>query len=73
MENRLLIAAKLQKWIDELVKVLLWPLKEEDNENMSSNVRAIKFNVFENFGTLPINKFSIFLKNISVEEKNLIF
>ena len=71
-ENRLLIAAKLQKWIDELIKVSLWPLKEVDNENISANVRAIKFNVFENFGTLPINKFSSFLKNISVEDKNLI-
>ena len=33
---------------DELVKVLLWPAKEPDNENQSANIRAIKFNVFEN-------------------------
>ena len=71
-ENKLLISAKLQKWIDELVKTLLWPIKEAKNENISANVRAIKFNVFENFGTLPIDKFSAFLKNISIEEKNLI-
>ncbi len=71
-ENKLLIAAKLQKWIDELVKVLLWPAKEPDDENQSANIRAIKFNVFENFGTLPIDQFSTFLKNISLEEKNII-
>ena len=65
-ENKLLIAAKLQKWIDELVKTLLWPVKEtEKNENISTNVRAIKFNVFENFGTMPIDKFSVFKKHIS--------
>ena len=71
-EKRLLIAAKLQNWIDELIKVSLWPLKEVDNENISANVRAIKFNVFENFGTMPIDKFSVNIKNMSVEEKNLI-
>ena len=71
-ENKLLISAKLQKWIDELVKTLLWPIKETENENISANVRAIKFNVFENFGTMPIDKFSAIIKNISVEEKNLI-
>ena len=71
-ENRLLISAKLQKWIDELIKVLLWPLKEDDNENISANIRAIKFNVFENLGTLPVKQFSTFLKNISLEDKNII-
>ena len=71
-ENRLLISAKLQKWIDELIKVLLWPLKEDDNENISANIRAIKFNVFENLGTLPVEQFSTFLKNISLEDKNII-
>ncbi len=71
-ENRLLISAKLQKWIDELVKVLLWPIKEPEDENVPANIRAIKFNVFENFGTLPIDQFTAFLKNISLEEKNII-
>ena len=63
-ENKLLIAAKLQKWIEELVKTLLWPVKETDNENISTNVRAIKYNVFENFGTMPIDKFIGNIKNI---------
>ncbi len=71
-ENRLLISVKLQKWIDELIKVLLWPIKEEDNDNISANIRAIKFNVFENLGTLPLQQFSTFLKNISLEDKNII-
>ncbi|MBD1147395.1 hypothetical protein IDH28_01005 [Pelagibacterales bacterium SAG-MED31] len=71
-ENRLLIAAKLQKWIDELIKILLWPIKENDDENIPANIRAIKFNVFENFGTIAIEQFSSTLKNISLEEKNII-
>ena len=71
-EDRLLISAKLQKWIDELIKELLWPIKEDDNKNISANIRAIKFNVFENLGTLQIEQFSAFLKNISLEDKNII-
>ena len=71
-ENRLLISAKLQKWIDELIKVLLWPLKADDSKNISANLRAIKFNIFENLGTLPIEQFSDYLKNISEEDKNII-
>ena len=71
-ENRLLISAKLQKWTDGLIETLLWPLKENNNEDMSANIRAIKFNVFENLGTLHIDQFSIFLKNISIEDKNII-
>ncbi len=71
-ENRLLIAAKLQTWIDGLIKELLWPVKESDDENISSNIRAIKFNVFESLGTLPVEQFSTFLKDISMEEKTMI-
>ena len=71
-ENRLLISAKLQKWIDELIKVLLWPLKADDSKNISANLRAIKFNIFENLGTLPIEQFSDYLKNILEEDKNII-
>ena len=68
-EKKLLVSAKLQKWIDELVKDKLWPLKESVDDKLSSNIRAIQFNIFENLGTLPIDKFNIFLKNISSEDK----
>jgi len=68
-ENKLLISAKLQNWIDELIKKKLWPLKEGLEDNLSPNIRAIKFNVLENLGTLPVEKFNSFLKAISAEEK----
>ncbi len=71
-ENRLLIAAKLQNWIDQLIKALFWPAIENDDQNISANARAIKFNVFESFGTLPIEQYSAFLKNISLEEKSIL-
>ena len=69
-ENKLLVSAKLQKWIDDLIKTILWPLNESINENLSPDIRAIQFNLFESLGTLPIEKFKSFLKNISIDEKN---
>ncbi len=71
-EKKLLISAKLQNWVDDLIKTKLWPAKEDADENSSPNVRAIQFNVFECLGTLPVEKFNIFLKNISLEEKNIL-
>ncbi|MDC1184715.1 hypothetical protein N8080_01945, partial [Alphaproteobacteria bacterium] len=69
-ENKLLVSAKLQKWIDDLIKTKLWPLNESIDDKLSSNVRAIQFNLFESLGTLTIEKFKNFLKDISQEEKN---
>tara|TARA_B100001063_G_scaffold3434_1_gene2513 strand:- start:1219 stop:3783 length:2565 start_codon:yes stop_codon:yes gene_type:complete len=71
-ENKLLVSAKLQKWIDDLIKNKLWPLKENIDEKSSSKTRAIQFNLFENLGTLPIEKFKSLLKDISQEEKNVL-
>jgi ATP-dependent RNA helicase SUPV3L1/SUV3 len=69
-ENKLLVSAKLQKWIDDLIKTKLWPISENIKDKLSSNIRAIQFNLFEALGTLPIEKFKSFLKDISPEEKN---
>ena len=71
-EKKLLVSAKLQNWIDELIKSKLWPVKEDIGENLSANVRALQFNIFENISTLPIDGFVDFLKNISVEDKSIL-
>ncbi len=71
-ENKLLVSAKLQNWIDLLIKTKLWPIKEVDENEISPNVRALKYNIFENLGTVPIEKFKTFLNNISVEEKSIL-
>jgi ATP-dependent RNA helicase SUPV3L1/SUV3 len=68
-ENKLLVSAKLQKWIDDLIKKKLWPLNESIDEKLSPNIRAIQFNLFESLGTLPIEQFKNSLKEISQEEK----
>jgi len=68
-QKKLLISAKLQNWVDELIKNKLWPLKEDIDDKLSANVRAIQFNVFENLGTLSISNYITFLKKISAEDK----
>ncbi len=69
-DMKLLVAAKLQKWIDELIKAQLWPIKDTFDDQLSSSVRGIQFNIFENIGIIPVDKFSNVIKSLSVDEKN---
>ncbi len=69
-ENKLLVSAKLQKWLDTEIKDSLHPLNKKLDENINSEIRAIVFNCLENFGNYPIEKFKDTLKIISHESKN---
>ena len=68
-ENKLLVSAKLQKWLDKEINDTLHPLNKKLDENINSEIRAIAFNCFENFGNYPIEKFKDTLKTISQESK----
>ncbi len=68
-EEKLLISAKLQKWLDNEIKKTLYPLNHDINEGINSEIRAIAFNCFENFGNYPIEKFKENLKIMSQESK----
>ena len=68
-ENKLLISAKLQKWLDSEINETLYPLNKNLNEDMNSEIRAIAFNCLENFGNYPVEKFKDILKIISQESK----
>ena len=68
-ENKLLVSAKLQKWIDKEISDTLHPLNKKLDENINSEIRAIAFNCLENFGNYPIEKFKETLKEISQESK----
>ncbi len=71
-EKKLLISAKLQKWLDKEIDDTLHPLNKKLDENINSEIRAIVFNCFENFGNYPIEKFKDTLKTISQESKTQI-
>ena len=68
-ENKLLIAAKLQKWLDNEINDTLYPLNTNLNEDINSEVR-VAFNCLENFGNYPIEKFKNALKTINQESKH---
>ncbi len=68
-ENKLLISAKLQKWLDNELDNTIYPLNKNLDENINSEIRAIAFNCMENFGNYPIEKFKDTLKTINKESK----
>ncbi len=68
-EKKLLVSAKLQNWLDEYIGLNLRPITDKIDQNLNSNVRAIAFNCFENLGTIQINNFIEFIKNINLENK----
>ena len=68
-ENKLLISAKLQKWLDNEINDTLNPLNKKIDEKINSEIRAIAFNCFENFGNYPIDNFKASLKTITQESK----
>ncbi len=68
-ENKLLISAKLQKWVENEISDTLYPLNKNLDEDINSEIRAIAFNCFENFGNYPVEKFKDSLKKISQESK----
>ena len=68
-EDKLLISAKLQKWFDNEINVSLYPLNINLDKEINSEIRAITFNCFENFGNYPIEQFKENLKTITQESK----
>ena len=68
-EKKLLMSAKLQNWLDNLIIDLLRPIKDKLDNNLNANVRAIAFNCFENLGTLEIDNYKEFISNIDNENK----
>ena len=68
-ENKLLISAKLQKWLDSEINETLYPLTKNIDDNINTEIRAIIFNCFENFGNFPVERFRNSLKSITQESK----
>ncbi len=68
-ENKLLISAKLQKWLDNEINDTIHPLTKNLDEEMNSEIRGIVFNCLENFGNYPVETFKYNLKTISQESK----
>ncbi len=69
-EKKLLISAKLQNWLDKEISSLLSPIKDKIDEDISSKIRAITFNCFENLGLFPVEDFKEYLKDMTSDDKS---
>ena len=67
--NKVLVLKKLQEWVDKRISFILKPISENIDETISSEVRAIFFNVFNSLGTLLIGEHSETIKNIVEHDK----
>jgi len=71
-DKKLLISEKLQIWLNNEIATLLKPIKEPIDNAISSEVRAILFNVFNSLGTMLIGDYSTALKKLNDNEKLVI-
>ena len=67
------ISEKLQNWINNKIKIVLKPIKEDTKDSFSSaELRSITYNLFNSLGTMPINVKFDYLKNLDTEIKGII-
>ena len=71
-DKKILISKKLQEWLDEVILSTLKSFKDDIDINITSEVRAIIFNVFESLGTMLINNHSNTIKNLNEHDKAVI-
>ena len=67
--NKVLVLRKLQDWLNKRILVILKPISEDIDETISSEVRAIFFNVFNSLGTLLIGEHSETIRKTDVHDK----
>ncbi|MDC0194864.1 helicase-related protein [Alphaproteobacteria bacterium] len=68
-DKKILITQKLQQWLNEKITNTLKPIKEPIDESISSEVRAVVYNVFNNLGTMKINEYLNTIKNLNIHDK----
>ncbi len=69
-DKKLAISKKLQEWIDDKIANTLKSLVEEIDLNISSEARAIVYNVFNSLGTMTVYGHSDNLKKLSEGDKS---
>ena len=73
VEKKILITKKLQEWIDEKIKVILKPIKDDlENITTSADLRSIIYNLFNFLGTMSIEDYISDIKNLTDEKKLII-
>ena len=68
-DKKILVTKKLQEWLDETISINHKLLKSKIDENISSELRSIIFNVYNNLGTLLINDYYENIKKFTEQDK----
>ena len=68
-DKKLLITKKLQEWLDQKIIDILNPLSDSIDETISSEVRAIVFNVYNNLGTMIIKEHFNTIKKLNEHDR----
>ena len=68
-DKKIFITKKLQQWVENKISVILKPIAEEIDQTISSEVRAIIFNVYNKLGTMLIGDHDNTIKNMTEHDK----
>ena len=68
-DKKILVSKKLQEWVDNRISNILHPITKNIDETMSTEIRAVVFNVFNSLGTMLIGDHVDAIKNITEHDK----
>ena len=71
-DKKILVIKKLQEWTDAKITTILKPISDQIQETVSSEVRAIAFNIFNALGVMLINEHVNIIKKITEVDKSSI-
>ena len=72
-KKKILITKKLQEWIDEKIRVVLKPIKDNlENIITSADLRSITYNLFNYLSTMSIEDYQSDIKKLTDEKKLVI-
>ena len=68
-DKKILITKKLQEWLDKEILITLKPIKDNVDEQINSESRAIIFNTFAQLGTMEIREYINTIKKLEDNDK----
>jgi ATP-dependent RNA helicase SUPV3L1/SUV3 len=68
-DKKILVLKKLQEWVDYKITNILKTISENIDETISSEIRAVIFNVFNSLGTMPIGDHVDAIKKMTEHDK----
>ena len=71
-DKKIQITQKLQEWLSKIIADTIKPINSTISEEISSQSRAIVFNIFNQLGTMPIKQYNEDIKNLIDTDKTYI-